>query len=207
VRLFLGAVAGVLYLGLGYLATGSDHPPVSALVMGLMPLAAIALVVAWKSRRRALYLLLCAAGLGAVVWYFDALRDHIAWLYFVQHAGAMTLLGITFGRTLTDDHSKALCSRIAIGILRTPLNADYLNYTWKVTLAWTIYFFVSAVLSVLLFFLAPIGIWSLFATILTPLFLGLMFAGEYLIRQRALPGQVHFSIVKTIQAYRNFSRQ
>ncbi|MHB8743742.1 MAG: COG4648 family protein [Sulfuricaulis sp.] len=193
-------------MALSYMATVSDHPPVSALVVSLVPLAVIALTVAWNSRRRVLYLLLCIAALGAVVWHVDLLYDHIAWLYFVQHVGAMTLLGITFGRTLTDNHSNALCSRIATGLLRRPLNADYLNYTWKVTLAWTIYFFVSAVLSVLLFFLTPIGMWSLFATILTPFFLGFMFVGEYLIRQRALPGYAHFSIVETIQAYRNSPR-
>ncbi len=206
-RLALGAAAGAFYLGLGYVTTVSRHPPILGLIVGLVPLAMIALAVAWNSRLRTLSLSLCAAGLAAVVLYVELLRDHVAWLFFAQHAGAMTLLGITFGSTLADDHSKALCSRIAAAMLPGQLSVEHLHYTWKVTLAWTIYFGVSALLSVLLFFLAPIKVWSLFADILTPVLLGLMFAGEYFVRQRALPGQTHFGIFETIQAYRDFSRR
>lgn len=206
-RLGLIATAGALYLGLSHFTAASERPPVIGLVVGLLPLGAIALVAAWNSRAPALALLLCTACVLALALNFDNLRQHAAWLYFVQHAGAMALLTITFGSTLGSAHQDALCSRIASLMQRAPLDADYLRYTWQVTVAWTLYFLASAILSVLLFSFGPVEVWSIFANVLTPVLLGVMFAGEYLIRLRVMPGRSHFSISETIQAYRDYSRR
>jgi hypothetical protein len=40
----------------------------------------------------------------------------------------------------------------------------------------------------------------------TPLSLGLMFGGEYLVRQLALPDSPSFSIAHTIQSYRKYTQ-
>lgn len=206
-RTLLLSIVGAAYLGVSYIATTVPHPPIVTILIGFVPLGAAALATAWKSRLRvplvALYLA-CALLIGL---YFDKLRDHVAWLYFFQHAGAMTLLGLTFGSTLGRSPAEALCSRIADFIIPGPLEADYFRYTWKVTLAWTLYFAASAVLSVLLFFCAPITVWSVFADLLTPVTLGLMFAGEYLVRQRVMPDGPRISIAATIKAYREFSQR
>lgn len=206
-RLSAIAVVGAVYLGLSYFAAASDHPPFVVIFVGLVPLCTAALVAAWHSRARALLLSLCAACAVAVVLNLENLRDHAAWLYFVQHVGAMTLLGITFGSTLGSGHADALCSRIASFILPAPMEADYLHFTWKVTLAWTVFFAVDALISVLLFCFGPIEVWSFFANLLTPPLLGCMFVGEYLIRLRVLPNRAHFSIAQTIHAYREYSRR
>jgi uncharacterized membrane protein len=206
-RIALIAAAGAIYLGLSYFGAASDHPPMLAVIIGIAPLAAIAITAAWNSPARNLSLFLCVVCAAAVMLNLDRLRDHAAWLYFVQHVGAMAILAATFGGTLWGSHANAFCSRIASFLIRTDLDADYLHYTWKVTLAWTVYFAVSAVLSVLLFFFGPIEAWSLFANVLTPIFVGAMFVGEYLIRLRTMPGRAHFSIVETIQAYREYSRR
>jgi uncharacterized membrane protein len=205
-RNILLALAGLIYLGIGYIATTMPHPPLLTILIGFIPLGAAALAAAWKSPAR-IYLvplyLICAL---LIAINLDPLRDHVAWLYFIQHAGAMTLLGLTFGSTLGRRHAEAMCSRIALFIMPGQLDAAYLRYTWQVTLVWTIYFAVSAVLSVLLFFYAPIKVWSAFANLLTPVTLGLMFGGEYLIRQRVLPDGPRFSIAATIKAYRDFTQ-
>ena len=192
---------------MGYHASISDHPPLVVILIGIAPLAAIALVSAWHSRVRSLSLMLFAACALTAILNLDNLRNHAAWLYFVQHAGAMLLLGIMFGSTLGRTHADALCSRIAAFVIPKPLDAVYLHYTWKVTLAWTLFFAISALLSVLLFFFGPIEVWSIFANLLTPPLLGIMFAGEYLIRLRTMPDRAHFSITETIQAYREYSRR
>lgn len=207
VRNLLLATTGVAYLGIGYFATTTPHPPLVTVLIGLAPLGVAALAMAWKARARILLVPLYAACALAIVMKLDQLRDHTAWLYFIQHAGAMTLLGLTFGGTLGNGHAGALCSRIASFIITEPLDADYLCYTWKVTLAWSIYFAVSAMLSVLLFFLAPIEVWSVFANLLTPVSLAIMFAGEYLIRQRALPGGPRLSVTDTVQAYQKYAQR
>lgn len=206
-RNILFALVGIAYLGIGYIATTVPHPPVVTILIGFVPLGAAALVAAWRSRSRALLVSLCLACALLIMAYLHQLRDHAAWLYFIQHAGAMTLLGLTFGGTLGGRYGEALCSRIAIFIIPSPLDDRYLRYTWQVTLAWTIYFALSAVLSVLLFFFAPIKVWSVFANLLTPITLGLMFVVEYMIRQQVLPDGPRLSIVATITAYRAFTRR
>jgi uncharacterized membrane protein len=115
------------------------------------------------------------------------------------------LLAAMFGSSLGRGHAEALCSRIASFAVHERLDAEYLQYTWKVTLIWTIYFIVSAIISVLLFF-SSLQAWSFFANLLTPVLLGIMFVGEYLIRLRVLPNRAHFSVSEIIHAYRKYSR-
>jgi uncharacterized membrane protein len=204
IRNILIAVVGAAYLVIGYVATTTAHPPLVTVLLSLAPLAVLALTTAWKSKARLPLLLLCIAGTLFIAMHLDQLRDHVAWVYFIQHAGTMTILGITFGSTLGSQHGEALCSRIASFIVPEPLDADYLHYTWKVTLGWTLYFAISAVLSVLLFFFAPIEAWSIFANLLTPLLLGTMFVAEYLIRQRLIPDGPRVNVAAIIQAYRAY---
>ncbi|MDH4284337.1 MAG: hypothetical protein OEV35_03375 [Gallionellaceae bacterium] len=206
-RNLLVVACGALYLGIGYAATISSHPPMAAVLVGLAPFGAAAVAASWKAKARWPLLLLCAACMVAIAMNLSYLRNHIAWLYFIQHVGAMIFLGITFGSTLGRGHHAALCSRIASFIIPEPLDAAYFHYTWKVTFAWTIYFAASAAISILLFFLAPIEAWSFFANVLTPVFLGAMFVVEYLVRQRLMPGAPSISIIATIQAYRGFDHR
>lgn len=207
VRNLLLASIGLAYLGVGYVATTVPHPPLITVLIGFVPLGAAALAAAWKSRARVPLLLLTLACMLLMAVFVNQLRDHVAWVYFVQHAGAMTLLGLTFGATLGGRHGEALCSRIATVVIRSPLDDRYLRYTWRVTLAWTIYFATSAVLSVLLFFFGPITAWSVLANVLTPITLGLMFVAEYFIRRRVLPDGPEVSIAATITAYRAFTNR
>lgn len=206
IRNIVIALIALAYLGIGYIVTTVTHPPLATVLFGLAPLAVVALSSAWQSQARMLLLPLCAVFALGIALNLEQLRDHAAWLYFIQHAGAMTLLGITFGSTLGKSHGGALCSRIASLIIPEQLDAAYLHYTWKVTLAWTFYFAISAALSVLLFFFAPIKAWSIFANLLTPVSLGVMFVGEYLIRLRLIPDGPRVSVTATIQAYREYVR-
>jgi len=204
-RLVLLALVGLGYLVLDYLASSSSQPPVYAVLIGAIPLTVGVIAACWNSAFRWPAMLLCLGGLLAIALNFDRLLQHAAWLYFFQHAGIMIGLGIMFGSTL-GSHEGALCSRIARTAVAEPLDARYQHYTWKVTLAWAIYFFTSAFISLLLFAFTPLAWWALFASLLTPVSLGLMFGGEYLIRLRALPDQPHFSIAQTIRSYRKYTQ-
>lgn len=204
-RLAVLAMAGLLYVVMDYLASSSNHPPVYAVVVGAAPLTLGLLTACWNSRLRWPALLASTAALLAVVGNLDRLLAHAAWFYLLQHAGIMSGLGFMFGSTLRT-HEGALCSRIARIAIAAPLDAAYFHYTWKVTLAWTVYFAASAMLSLGLFALAPLAWWAFYAAVLTPLSLGLMFGGEYLIRQWVLPGSPPFSIAQTIQSYRKYSQ-
>jgi uncharacterized membrane protein len=207
-RLAVAGILGAAYLWLGHLTSSSDSPPLLGLLVGLLPLSLAACALAWHSRPRWLWLGLCGAALLAMALNVELMRSNAAWVYFIQHAGSMLLLGLMFGRSLTSGrHEAALCSRIA-GVLHTePMSPRYLRYTWQVTWAWTLFFAFTALISVLLFAFAPLEAWSVFANILTPPLLGLMFAGEYLIRLRALPGENHFRLTDTVRAWQRFSAQ
>ena len=197
-------VAGAAYLAFSHLLTIDERPSLLMLALGVTPLTVIALLAAWHSRLRWLALALLALLALTVLLYLEALRNHVNWLYFMQHAGTMMLLAITFGSTLGRGDADALCSRVTRLMLVGPADPVYMRYTWKVTLVWTVYFMVSGVVSVSLFFFGPLAVWSYFANLLTPVIVGLMFVIEYLVRVRVLPDRAHFSIAQTIQAYRSY---
>lgn len=209
-RLLLMAVSAVVvaaYLAFSHLLTIDERPSLLMLALGVTPLTVMALLAAWHSRMRWIALSLLAVLAMTVLLYLEDLRNHVNWLYFMQHAGTMTLLAITFGSTLGRGDADALCSRVTSLMLVGPTDPVYMRYTWKVTLVWTAYFVLSGMVSVGLFFYGPLAIWSYFANLLTPVIVGLMFVIEYLVRVRVLPDRAHFSIAQTIKAYRSYEQR
>ncbi len=202
-RLALLGIGGAIYLALGYLASSSTQPPLFAVLITAIPVVAAIVAAAWRSAWRWPVIALCCTALVAMWQHVDYLLSHAAWLYFIQHIGAMAALGAMFGSTL-GSHQGALCSRIAAFAIAQPLDAAYCQYTWRVTLVWTLYFVVSAVISLALFCLASLEQWSLFAAVVTPVSVAVMFGAEYMIRLRALPNRPHFSIAQTIESYQKY---
>lgn len=200
-------VAAAAYLAFSHLLTIDERPSLLMLALGVAPMTAIALLAAWHSRMRWFTLGLLALLALTVLLYLEELRNHINWLYFMQHAGAMILLAITFGSTLGRGDANALCSRVTRLILSDPADPVYMRYTWKVTLVWTAYFITSAVVSIGLFFFGPLTVWSYFANLFTPVMVGLIFVIEYVVRVRVLPDRAHFSITQTIRAYRAYEQR
>jgi uncharacterized membrane protein len=202
------AVAGGVYLGLGYIAAAWEHPPLIALLVGLIPPAALALTSTFQLRApwRALAVAAWVAVMVALLMQLDRLIAHAALFYFIQHAGTMGFLAFTFGNTLWGTHEQALCSQMAKRMIAADLDAGYLKYTWRVTAVWTAFFAAVGSLSVLLFILGNLEIWSLFANVLTPILVLFLFAAEYFVRVRALPNRPHLSIADTMQAYQKYRR-
>lgn len=205
-RLALVGMLGGAYLWLGHMASISDDPPAIGLLVGLLPLLAFAAVLAWHSRHRLLALTALAACVATLLAFLDTFRHDTAWIYFLQHAGTHGLLALGFGRSLFARHEDALCSRVA-AVLHDPLPASLARYTWQVTLAWTLYFVLAGLTSVVLFFFGPIEVWSVFANLLTPFLLGLMFVGDHFVRRRVLPEIPPLSVAATIRAYQDYSRR
>lgn len=170
-----------------------------AAAIAVSPYLAAAAVLCWRARHRYAWLLSCAA-LAALAWrYAPALSDHAAWVCFLQHAGSNAVLAAYFGSTLLGNRTP-LCSRFA-AVVHGPLVPRLADYTRRVTLAWTIYFAGTAVLSALLFAYAPIVQWSVFANLLAVPLVMLMFAAEYVVRLRVLPDIRHAPILDGIRLY------
>jgi uncharacterized membrane protein len=77
-----------------------------------------------------------------------------------------------------------------------------LTYTRWVTIAWTAFFCIYALVSTVLFVTASSVVWSFHANLMTGPLIVLMFLGEFVVRLRMLPAHERPSIVETIRAYR-----
>lgn len=206
-QLALLLVAASAYFLLSYFAAAKKLPSIGATLLSLLPITGSAAVAAWHSRARTPALAMLVVALMATGIWFDRLRTNTQWIYFFQDAGAMICLAILFGATIGRDHKRALCSRVAIAINTNAGDADLLRYTWKLTIAWTAFFFLSALTSIYLFAFEPIAVWSAFANIINPTLLVAMFAGEYAIRVIAMPRHTDVGIENIIRAYRTTRRR
>jgi len=205
VRTAAAGLALAAYVTLShYASSAASRDGARFTVIVLLVYLAVALLFAWRSRHRPGCILLCLA-LAALAWrHAEAIGDHAAWVYFIQHAGGNVLLALMFGSTLVGARVP-LCTRIAAFVHR-PMEPEVVRYTLQVTLAWTIFFSANAVVSVILFASAPVMVWSVFANLLNLPLVALMFAVEYGVRLRRLPDVSHASIFEAIRRYIHLAR-
>lgn len=136
------------WLGIAVLVTGypllahftneSSHRGNLGALVAMAPVVLIALVLAWRSRRRLLMLGMLAL-LGVALWtWWPALEHHYGVVYWLQHMGMQLVLCIVFGRTLIAGR-KPLCTRFAEAV-HPPLTPQHEIYSRQVTVAWTVFF-------------------------------------------------------------------
>lgn len=180
--------------------SASSHGHLGALV-AVAPVIFTMLLLSWRSRRRLLMLgmvfLLCVA-----LWVgWAGLEHHFGVIFWLQNTGVFLALGIVFGRTLAAGQ-KPICVRFAEAV-HAPLSLQHEIYARQVTVAWTWFFVLMAVVSTALFFIVPLATWSVFANFLTLPLVALMFIAEYLVRRRALPDMRHTHILDAVRAFKN----
>lgn len=174
----------------------ANSPWAVAVLLG--PLLSMAAAFAWRARQWHTVAGVAAAfaALAAVVARGGV--DDVNKLYVLQHAGLHAALGITFGATLRQPLS--LIGKLASRV--HALTPDMVRYTRNVTVAWVLYFFGMAALSLAVYGLAPWSAWSLLANVLTPIAMGLLFVGEYLLRYRLHPEFERTTLMDTVRAWR-----
>jgi uncharacterized membrane protein len=169
-------------------------------LVAIAPVVLTVLVLAWRSSRRLLMLgmvlLLCVA-LWAV---WSALEHHFGVVYWLQNAGIQFVLCIIFGRSLMAGQ-KPLCTRFAEAV-HAPLTPQHEHYARQVTLAWTLFFAAMVLISTMLFFLAPLATWSVFANFMTLPLVALMFIVEYRVRRRLFPNMRDTHILDAVRAFK-----
>jgi uncharacterized membrane protein len=201
---WLGIAALVVgYPLLAHYTNESAHSRNLGALVAIAPVVLIAVALAWRSRRRFIMLgvlvLLCIA-----LWAgWPALENHFGLVYWLQHVGMQLILFVTFGRTLIAGR-QPLCTRFAQAV-HAPLTPRHEIYARQVTIAWTMFFAAMALASTLLFFLAPLATWSVFANFLTLPLVALMFIAEYWVRRWVLPDIQHTHILDAVRAFRNSS--
>jgi len=167
-----------------------------------------------RARTRGWLALLIALALGYAVlahWLTTApgraalggLGPYVPWFYFLQHVAMFLALAAWFGASLRPGR-EALVTRFAL-LVEGTLSPAGLAYTRGATLAWAVFSAAIAAASALLFFLAPLALWSVFANLLTLPLVGAMFVAEFLVRVRVCPelshGGVLRGVTRSVRAY------
>jgi uncharacterized membrane protein len=191
----------VAWAALAHYGVAGDAPADFSTALATAPVLALVVILLWRVGNPLWIALGGLAILGLLALAWPGLRQNIALLYYVQHLGTNLALGALFGRSLLAGQ-EALVSTFAKLAHDGVISAAKARYTRQVTVAWTIFFIASAAVSSALFWLAPAVAWSVFANLLSPPLLALMFIGEHLIRHRVLPPEDCSSIADTIRGYR-----
>ncbi|MDE8346024.1 MAG: hypothetical protein POH28_07620 [Acidocella sp.] len=110
----------------------------------------------------------------------------------MMHWMIYSALFLSFALTLRPGREPMICAMARR--MQGPLSAEVATYTKKVTIFWTGFFAAQLVISVLLFFAAPLVVWSFFVNILDLPLVALMFAGEDAVRLRCLRDPPRHSI-------------
>jgi uncharacterized membrane protein len=207
--LLRGIAAAGLVIAWGWLAHAASAGKGDsnlAVAVASAPLLAIVVILLWRVGRKWWLIAGALAVVGTLAWHWQALRHNVALLYCLQHVGTNLALGLLFGRSLFGP-GESLVTRFARLAHHGVLSDAQLRYTRQVTIAWTAFFGATAAVSTTLFLFAPPTVWSIFANLLTIPLLGLMFAAEYLVRQRVLPPAECAGIADSVRGYRETMRQ
>jgi len=197
-------VAVALYAGLSHYSNSAAGGRELGTALALAPITLVAAILAWRTTPPAVAALLCAGLAGAIVGLWPVLRQNYPLINLVQDSSVYCLLGITFGRSLLPGRV-ALCTQLA-NREHGPLSTDEVRYTGRVTAAWTAFFFLITVVSILLYVWAPLRIWSVFINFCVLPLVGVMFIAEYQLRRRILPGK-RTGLLATLRVYLAASRQ
>ena len=201
---WLGIAALVMaYPLLAHYTNDATRDPNLGAMVSIAPVVFIALILAWRSPWRVVMLGALMVSCIALSAAWPLLERHFGLIYWLQNMGMQLILLITFGRTLLAGR-QPLCTRFSEALYGpvTPLHA---RYTRQVTVAWTLFFAAMALASTLLFFLAPLAVWSVFSNFMTLPLVALMFIVEYGVRRRVLPDIGHMRFFDAVRAFRDDS--
>jgi uncharacterized membrane protein len=199
-RTVLAGLLGAAYVAAcHWLMTSAPDSRWNALIVIGPMLGLVAAFAARRGQRLVAGLAaLILAGLFLQAWRDGGLAP--ATLYLAQHVAIHAALAVLFALTLRPGQEPlvtALARRVHGGVL-TPAMAAYSR---KVTVAWSLYFVLMAAVSIGLFLGAPFTAWAVFANLLTPLALVLMFVGEFVLRYRLHPEFERATLADAMNAY------
>ena len=197
-RLALMLLAGIAYAGLSHwMMVRHPHAPwAMAVLLGPLWLTALGL---GGARFGAWGVAAAVVAGGAAVWLIaDGAVGDPDRLYVLQHFGINAVLGCWFGGTLRGDRLSLIgefASRVQ------PMEPGLREYTRQVTWVWTGYFALTALGSIAIYLWLPFAAWSLWANVVSPVLVGVLFVGEHLLRHRIHP---EFQRTRMIDAVRAF---
>jgi len=195
---FAGALA-IVYAVLAHISNAVPGNRDLGILLSVGPLWLIATTLAWRSDTRVIGLVACAIAAVLIYLLRGEFEEHYPWVYLAQQIGTYGLLGLVFGRTLFGGRIP-LCTQFALTV-HGSLPPEARDYSERVTIAWTAFFCAMVAALLLIFFLAPLSVWSAFANFGAAPLVALMFVAEHWIRRRVLPTLPRTSLQATIRAF------
>ena len=102
---------------------------------------------------------------------------------------------------------EALITQLARAMHHGNISERKQRHTRRVTVAWTLFFLINALISAILWTFAPAALWSIFANLLSMPLLAAMFVGEHFWRIRVLPPEERPSFAQIVRAYHMHGKQ
>jgi uncharacterized membrane protein len=200
-RLQLAAVIAfvVAYAGLSHYSNSVAKTHDLGVGLALGPVLTIGLLLIWRWTHLLVALLAAAAAAVLLRHYWPVLEKNFPVVYLLQEGGFYSLMAASFGLSLLGDRV-SLCTQLADKV-HGPLNPQELRYTRRVTAAWALFFLAIAALTLCLFVMAPLRVWSFFANFCVVPLIGLMFVVEYAVRRRVLPHVSRRGILAAVRVY------
>tara|TARA_R110001599_G_scaffold64023_3_gene179259 strand:- start:923684 stop:924352 length:669 start_codon:yes stop_codon:yes gene_type:complete len=214
VRILLFVAVIIVYVSLSHVALMvQDAQSVwrqIAVVMLVVPIIGIA---AWgtttalkQACRNAMVRLMAGLTVGLVlaaitITLWSTLLVRLDWIYLIQHIACNSMLCWFFAQTLLEGRTPIITTLART--IHPDMPDNVVRYTRKVTAAWAIFFAMQVLVSLIIFYMTSIEIWSVFANILNWPLVILMFVVEYLCRKRVNPDFKHATIKESVLAYFN----
>jgi uncharacterized membrane protein len=166
-------------------SSANPHARTLGAVLSIGPVLLIGLLMMWLWSWRAAALIgaLLSAALLYLTWPF--IESHYAWSDLAQQCGIYGLVALFFARSLFGSRVP-VCAQLAHQMYGA-LTPDEIAYMRRATLAWAIFYCLLATAILVLFFVAPLRVWSVFANFVT---WGLMVLAGFLdhaLRRMVLP--------------------
>jgi uncharacterized membrane protein len=181
-------VVVTLFIGYAVLSHYSNSvPDAKGLATGLSigPILLVGGVLLWRWSHPLLAAPLLAIVGVSLVHYWPLLTRYYEWSDVIQQCAAYGLVSLSFARSLFGGRVP-ICTQMT-DKLHGPLTPVEIAYTRKATVAWSVFYALLAAAILILFFLAPLRIWSMFVNFAAFGIIGLMFIADHAIRRRVLP--------------------
>jgi uncharacterized membrane protein len=182
------AVVAAFIIGYALLSHYSNTAPDAkglGAVLTIAPILLIGAAMLWRWTHPLLAFSVSALVGVLLFYYWPLLTKYYEWADVGQQCGVYALVSLSFGRSLLGGRVP-ICTQLTAK-LHGPLTPAEITYTRWATLAWTLMYGLLAVFILILFFVAPLRLWSLFVNFVAFGLIALMFIADHAIRRCVLP--------------------
>jgi uncharacterized membrane protein len=148
--------------------------------------------------RLVMRMLTCLAVIMVCVLLFGLRHENLQWLIVLQECGVLLVMSGVFGVTLVTE-GDALCTRFVRFAHEAP-SPRLLSYSRQITVAWALFFLLTAIISVVLYFYLPMHIWALYNSAGIPVCAAAFFCIENLSQRIFLPREERRTLAEVWRA-------